>query len=108
MSLDRLLVEPLTIRRRAAAPPDAEGNPVATTVDTATTGRVEQVAADDRAGGDRRDVRWRVFLRPAEQIDGGDQVVTQDGQVLEVEGAPAVHRTPRGVHHIEVTARAIG
>lgn len=106
MSLRSLLTEPVTLRYRTAAAPDAEGNPVSTTSDTDTVGRLEQRSTNDQEGGDRRSTGSVLFLGPDEVVDGATQVLA-GGRTFEVEGSPNLASTPRGPHHWEVTLREV-
>lgn len=106
VSIGRLMNQAITIRRRTAATPDAEGNPVSTSEDVPALGRLEQQATDDRIDGDRRSTRFLLYLPSDASIDGGDQVVA-DARTFEVEGSPNLASTPRGPHHWEVTLREV-
>lgn len=104
MTFTSLLTEPVILRHRTPATPDADGNPASTTTDTETLGRLDQQTTDDQ--GDRRSTGLVLFLGPDEVVDGATQVLA-DGRTFEVEGTPWLATTPRAPHHWEVTLREV-
>jgi hypothetical protein len=114
-----MLTQTCTITHTAASgTTDGEGQwvPGAQTV-TSHRCRLEQVEASKgrtsgaqgetfSRGTDQVASIWRLFLLPDASIEASD-LVTVGSDNFEVDGRPAVGRSPRGPHHIEARLRLV-
>lgn len=112
MSLASMLSERGTIHNLGTAGTDRYNQPIeAVTLVTADVPcRLEQTDSTEVTIGEATVISdWRLFLFPDAVISHADRFI--DGSVpprtFEVVGAPNVHRTPRGPHHIEARLRFI-
>lgn len=109
MSLKSLLVDDLSLLRRAAGAPDRLGNPTeGYAAPIAIKGRLEQTTSQEIAVG--QDVvvsNWRAYLFPDVEVGPLDRIEDTSGRIFEVVGQPDLLKTPRGPHHIEVNLRTV-
>lgn len=109
MTLRSLLTQDVELLTRSDGAVDDYGSPVPGWTSRGTVrGFVQPVAADEvMAGADTQRASFRAFLPADADVSGLDRVVV-DGVTYEVLGPPLPHRTPRGVHHLEVTLEVVG
>ena len=104
----RLLTDTITIQSMEDGTGDRYGTPVRESVlDTVVKARVEPVDSTELVGRETSVNLARAFFNdPGVAVRSRDQVVWQ-GDTFEIEGIPAVLKTPRGVHHVELTMRKV-
>ena len=109
MSLDRLMVQAVTILTPGAATSrygDTAKNWAAAT-ETETRGWISQRARTENLDGREAQVTgWVLYLPPATTITGRDRLLWGD-LTFEVDGPVLPAYTPRGLHHLEVSLRAV-
>lgn len=109
MSLTRLLVHSVTIRR-AGSSTDRYGATVkdwATATDAVVDGWVAQTSALEVT--DTREAQvssWTLYVPEGTDLLGGDRVLW-DGITFEVDGPPNRAWTPRGEHHVEARLKLV-
>lgn len=110
MSLASLLSERGTIQTIGPSGTDRYNQPIeGVTVTTDDVPyRLEQAESIEVSIGEATVVSdWRIFLLPDAEITHASRFVDADARTFEVVGAPNVHHTPRGPHHIEARLRFI-
>lgn len=109
MSLLAMLAETVTIQTTGSSTVDRYNQPIIGVTATANVpARVEQTDSVEVSIGEATVVSdWKIFLLPDVTIANTSRVVDQTGRTFEVVGAPEIHRTPAGAHHIEARLRYV-
>lgn len=109
MSFAAMLTQTATLIHHPPTGSDAEGNPTFGTATTATYPcRLQQTDSVELVEGERRATTNLTLFLPAEAAgETFEDEVLVDGLRYQVEGQPAVLRTPRGVHHVETAVTRI-
>jgi hypothetical protein len=110
MSLTSLLAELVTIQTIGPVGTDRYNQPILGVASTVANvpARLEQTESTEVTVGEATLVSdWRIFLEPDEVISNASRIVDSLGRTFEVVGAPNLHRTPRGPHHLEARLRYV-
>ena len=109
MTFSALLTQTATVVHYAPTGSDAEGNSTfGAAVETTYPALLQQTNSTETVEGERRSTTNLTLFLPAEAAgETFEDEVLVDGERYQVEGQPAVLRTPRGVHHVETAVRRV-
>lgn len=106
--LDHLLTQDATLVGRSEGATDPYGQPSQTWADIGTVKTFMQPtnAQERQVGSDTQIATFKAFMPPDTPIDGLDRIRV-DGTTYNILGPPLPHRTPRGVHHLQLMLEVV-
>jgi hypothetical protein len=109
VSVEALMKLPVTLlTREPTGPVDPYGNPAFVVTEFETVCELQQQGATEEEGGALQVTTWRVFLPADAPARGWDAVRLEDGTILELDGDPALWRSPKtGLSHVEAYLRGV-